>query len=76
MAQDRDEQIRQRAYTLWEEGGRQHGRDLLHWDQATRDVDGAAPPEDAAESQAEDAVEVVEVAKAATAARRRTKKTA
>jgi len=73
---DRDEQIRERAYTLWEQDGRQHGRDLLHWDQATRDVDGPPAPEDAAEQEAEESVEVIDVAKAATAARRRAKKTA
>ncbi|MFT3965247.1 MAG: DUF2934 domain-containing protein [Sphingobium sp.] len=70
MADDRDQRIRERAYALWEEDGRQHGRDLLHWDQATREIGSGPTPVDTAEIEAEDAIEVVEVAKAATAAKR------
>lgn len=73
MADDRDKRIAERAYRLWDEEGRQHGRDLLHWDQATRDIDAADSAIDPAEQAAEESVEVVEVAKAATAAKRRKK---
>jgi hypothetical protein len=31
---DREEKIRKRAYELWEENGRPHGRDIELWEQA------------------------------------------
>jgi hypothetical protein len=31
---DREERIRERAYKLWEENGRPHGRDVELWEQA------------------------------------------
>ncbi|HEX7858375.1 MAG TPA: DUF2934 domain-containing protein [Sphingobium sp.] len=73
MADDREQQIRARAYALWEADGKPHGKDLLHWDQATREVDGLIATTDPAEIQAEEAIEVIEEARAE-AARRRKKK--
>lgn len=37
--QDRDEWIARRAYALWEQCGRQDGRDLEHWMEAVREHD-------------------------------------
>ncbi len=31
MAEDRDERLRARAYALWEQEGRPHGREADHW---------------------------------------------
>ncbi|MFN7103480.1 MAG: DUF2934 domain-containing protein [Pseudorhizobium sp.] len=42
MADDKEEQIRRRAYALWEEGGRPADKDAEHWEQATRELDQAA----------------------------------
>ncbi len=67
MAQDRDDEIRARAHAIWEEQGKPHGHDALHWDQATRELNGNAVPEDSAEEEADAAISVVESAKAATA---------
>jgi Protein of unknown function (DUF2934) len=44
--------IRERAYWLWEEEGRPTGRELDHWDRASREIAGRAititvPPEPA-----------------------------
>lgn len=33
-----DHQIRRRAYEIWEQQGRPHGRAEAHWDQATLDI--------------------------------------
>ncbi|MCE7796654.1 DUF2934 domain-containing protein [Sphingobium sufflavum] len=75
MSQDKDAQIRARAHALWEAEGKPHGRDALHWDQATRELDGsAAAPQDAAEESAQDAIDVIEDAKTAVAAKARKKK--
>lgn len=42
-----DKSIRERAYALWEEHGRPHGREHEHWEQARREIEearaGAAP---------------------------------
>ncbi len=35
---DLEDQIRRRAYELWEQGGREHGHDTEHWLQAAREV--------------------------------------
>lgn len=35
---DLQEQIRRRAYELWEQGGYEHGHDLKHWRQAEREL--------------------------------------
>ena len=34
------EQIKQRAYQLWEQEGRPHGREDAHWQQAEREIRG------------------------------------
>lgn len=39
MTDARMEWISKRAYTLWEEAGRPHGRDGEHWEQAVRERD-------------------------------------
>jgi len=39
MTDARREWISKRAYTLWEEAGRPHGRDGEHWQQAERERD-------------------------------------
>jgi hypothetical protein len=36
-----NEGVRERAYRIWENEGRPHGRDLDHWLQAEREVAGA-----------------------------------
>jgi len=36
---ERDELIRQRAYELWEAGGRSHGRDGYYWAFAKQQID-------------------------------------
>lgn len=33
-----DEEIRLRAYQIWEEEGRPEGRDMMHWQQASDEV--------------------------------------
>jgi hypothetical protein len=38
----RDEQIRSRAYKIWEREGRPQGRQEHHWHQAIREVDEGA----------------------------------
>ena len=35
--------IRQRAYAIWEQSGRLHGLDRVHWEQAERELLDAAP---------------------------------
>jgi Protein of unknown function (DUF2934) len=45
MASDREQEIRQRAYELWEQEGKPHGDDLRHWLRALEQFgNGAAPP--------------------------------
>lgn len=39
MNEERQEWINKRAYSLWEQHGRQHGHDQEHWEQATRERD-------------------------------------
>ena len=41
-----DPEIAQRAYSLWEEEGRPHGRDRDHWERAQREL--SSRPESAA----------------------------
>ena len=48
MAEDREQRIRLRAYTIWEREGRPEGREQEHWEQARREIEaedraGAAP---------------------------------
>jgi hypothetical protein len=45
---DPEHKIRDRAYALWVEDGRPHGREHAHWEQASREIadedrTGAAP---------------------------------
>jgi hypothetical protein len=43
------ERIAARAYSIWEEEGRPHGRDRLHWERAERELAGTQhPPADRA----------------------------
>jgi Protein of unknown function (DUF2934) len=45
MASDREKEIRQRAYELWEQEGKPHGDDLRHWLKALEQFgNGAVPP--------------------------------
>jgi hypothetical protein len=39
MVKDRLEQIRERAYALWEQAGGGHGQDQAHWHQASVEID-------------------------------------
>ena len=39
MEQDREEQIRRRAYEIWEGGGRPEGSHEAHWQQAERELE-------------------------------------
>ncbi len=36
--EDREEQLRQRAYGIWQAEGEPHGRDREHWEMAERDL--------------------------------------
>ena len=38
MADEREDRVRQRAYRLWEQAGRPHGRHEDHWHQASQEV--------------------------------------
>ena len=37
---DRDEEVRDRAYFLWEQAGRPTGREHEFWAQASREIEG------------------------------------
>ena len=37
-----EEAIRERAYAIWEEEGRPHGKDLDHWHRAEAQINAAA----------------------------------
>lgn len=39
MTDARSEWISKRAYTIWEEAGRPHGLDAVHWEQAVQERD-------------------------------------
>ncbi len=41
---DTESIVRERAYILWEQSGRPHGRDKDHWFQAMKDVAITIPP--------------------------------
>lgn len=51
MSDDRNEQIRERAYRIWQDEGEPHGREHDHWAQAAReigeDISVTGEPEDA-----------------------------
>ena len=36
---DKEERVRQRAHAIWERGGKPHGSDARHWEQATREIE-------------------------------------
>lgn len=38
MPKNKEEQIKQRAYEIWEEEGRPHGEDLRHWVKALEEI--------------------------------------
>lgn len=40
---EREEQIRERAFQLWDEAGRPEGQDLDYWLQAENQLQGEAP---------------------------------
>jgi hypothetical protein len=48
------EEIRRRAYQIWQEKGQPEGRDQDHWNQAVREIRGT-PDEQAAEAPASEA---------------------
>ena len=39
----REERIRERAHSLWEQDGRPDGNEKEHWRQAVLELDGEAP---------------------------------
>ena len=41
MEHAREEDIRERAYAIWEQDGRPEGRSLAHWSQAEAELGGA-----------------------------------
>ncbi|WP_322965566.1 DUF2934 domain-containing protein [Sphingomonas fuzhouensis] len=44
---DREEQLRQRAYGIWQSEGEPHGRDRDHWERAERELTELPPEEPA-----------------------------
>jgi len=38
MTDDQEQRVRDRAYVLWEDEGRPHGREEAHWHQARREL--------------------------------------
>jgi len=48
---DREEQLRQRAYGIWQLEGEPHGRDRDHWERAERELIEAAPEDPATSAQ-------------------------
>lgn len=43
---DREQQVRERAYALWQAEGAPEGRHQDHWQQAETELGGAAPDEE------------------------------
>jgi hypothetical protein len=39
MGDNREAQIRRRAYEIWEQEGRPHGKDLSHWIKALEEIE-------------------------------------
>jgi hypothetical protein len=83
MTESRDEWIKKRAYSIWEEEGRPAGRDAIHWEQASREraaVEKTAPHGIEVKSKAKGkttpAVSVASNGAAAAAAKRSPRKTA
>lgn len=52
MTDDREEQIRQKAYRIWQEEGEPEGREHEHWERAQQEFGGDALPEDEPEAAA------------------------
>lgn len=48
MAAHNEDEIRQRAYRIWEKTGRPDGLDQEHWHQAKREVDRGSAQSDSA----------------------------
>lgn len=42
---DREQRIRERAYSIWESEGRREGSHAEHWHRASQDVDGSSVEE-------------------------------
>lgn len=42
---DREQRIRERAYSIWESEGRREGDHTEHWHRASQEVDGASVEE-------------------------------
>ena len=42
MGDDREAQIRRRAYEIWEQEGRPHGAELSHWIKAFEEIESGA----------------------------------
>ena len=49
---DREEQLRQRAYGIWQAEGQPHGRDRDHWEMAEREITEGGAPEKPVEATA------------------------
>jgi DUF2934 family protein len=49
-----EEQIKRRAYELWDEAGRPEGRELEFWHRAERDLQGASDRGDPAKGTPDD----------------------
>ncbi|MDR6146632.1 hypothetical protein QE363_002425 [Sphingomonas sp. SORGH_AS870] len=63
MVDNRDEQLRERAYGIWQAEGEPHGRDREHWEMAERELAGADPAPAAPEPvQTEDKPQAAEPA--------------
>lgn len=43
MLTSREEEIRARAYAIWEREGRPTGREKQHWEQARREIEAETP---------------------------------
>ena len=70
MQDDREQQIRDRAYSIWEEQGRPQGEDMRHWLQAWQEISKAdLPAEDADAMTLPDSVEATAKKPAAANAR-------
>ncbi|MFC3076229.1 DUF2934 domain-containing protein [Shinella pollutisoli] len=69
MTDARREWISKRAYTLWEEAGRPHGRDGEHWQQAERERDEFERVALATHEGKKAAKPVIELSRAAKAAK-------
>jgi len=55
---ERNEWIRQRAYSLWEQAGRPDGRDAEHWEQAISDFDARDETVDGIEEKKAESADV------------------